>query len=118
MTILELRDTLGLHQINGSPEALAREVTGCYVGDLLSWVMGRAEGDQAWITIMRNANVAAVAQLTDVACVILAEGVTPDETLSQRAQQQDLPLFNSDLSGYELCWRFRQEFVLHGDGPH
>ena len=51
-----------------------RVVTGGYVGDLLSWVMGRARSGQAWITIMSNINTVAVASLADVACVILAEG--------------------------------------------
>ena len=52
-----------------------REIKGVYIGDLLSWVMGRATSGDAWVTIMSNINVIAVAQLTDVACVILAEGV-------------------------------------------
>ena len=31
-----------------------REIDGVYVGDLLSWVMGRAQSGNAWITIMSN----------------------------------------------------------------
>ena len=38
-----------------------REVSGVYIGDLLSWVMGRAGADEAWITIMSNRNIVAVA---------------------------------------------------------
>ena len=34
-----------------------REITGVYIGDLLSWVMGRAKADCAWITIMSNINI-------------------------------------------------------------
>ena len=37
-----------------------RDVSGCYMGDLLSWVMGRAKADNAWITIMSNINIVAV----------------------------------------------------------
>ena len=55
-----------------------REVNGAYIGDLLSWVMGRAGEDNAWITIMSNSNIVAVATLADVSCIILAEGVVPD----------------------------------------
>ena len=40
-----------------------REIGGVYIGDLLSWVMGRAKADDAWITIMTNINVVAVAAL-------------------------------------------------------
>ena len=52
-----------------------REINGVYIGDLLSWVMGRAQADNAWITIMSNINILAVASLADTACIILAEGV-------------------------------------------
>ena len=50
-----------------------REIDGVYIGDLLSWVMGRASQDNAWITIMSNINVIAVATLADTSCVIQAE---------------------------------------------
>ena len=55
-----------------------REVTGAYAGDLLSWVMGRANEGDAWVTVMTNANVIAVATLTDVSMVI----VTDDSEIS------------------------------------
>ena len=46
-----------------------RDIDGVYIGDLLSWVMGRAQMDNAWITIMSNVNVIAVASLADGFCV-------------------------------------------------
>ena len=58
-----------------------REIDGVYIGDLLSWVMGRAQMDNAWITIMTNVNVIAVASLADTSCVILAEGVEMPERI-------------------------------------
>ena len=48
-----------------------RSVQGAYAGDLLSWVMGRAEADNAFVTIMTNVNVVAVAALAELSCVIL-----------------------------------------------
>lgn len=84
-----------------------REVTGVYIGDLLSWVMGRAASGDAWITIMSNRNIAAVATLADTACVILAEGVQPDEGVAALAEQKGINLLLSDKSAYEtaLCLR-------------
>jgi hypothetical protein len=78
-------------------------VTGGYAGDLLSWVMGKAQPGDAWITIMSNINVAAVAVLCDTACVILAEQVVPDEKLMAKAQQQGINLLGSAQSVYRLC---------------
>lgn len=80
-----------------------REVKGCYVGDLLSWVMGRAEQDCAWITIMSNINIVAVAALVDMACVILAEGVVVDKEVIDKANSQGIILLSADSSSYETA---------------
>ena len=80
-----------------------REVGGVYIGDLLSWVMGRAQSGNAWITIMSNINIVAVASLTDVACIILAEGVVPDETVRKTAEQKGVNVYTSEKTAYELA---------------
>ena len=82
-----------------------REVNGAYIGDLLSWVMGRAREDDAWITIMSNSNIVAVATLADVSCIILAEGVTPDEGVTNTAIAKGVNLLSSDESAYEIAKR-------------
>ncbi len=84
-----------------------REVTGVYIGDLLSWVMGRATSGDAWITIMSNRNIAAVATLADTACVILAEGVVPDEGVAELAEQKGINLLLSEVSAYDTALRLR-----------
>ena len=81
----------------------SREVTGVYIGDLLSWVMGRAESGDAWITIMSNINIVAVASLADVACVILAEGVSLDESVRETAKQKGVNIYSSDQTAYQLA---------------
>ncbi len=80
-----------------------REICGVYIGDLLSWVMGRAEADCAWITIMSNVNVIAVATLADVSCVILAEGVTLDGEILRTAEEKGVNVFTSKLPAYETA---------------
>lgn len=80
-----------------------REINGVYIGDLLSWVMGRASEDNAWITIMSNTNVIAVATLTDVSCVILAEGVTLDPEVLATAEAKGINVLVSDKSAYEAA---------------
>ena len=80
-----------------------REIRGAYVGDLLSWVMGRAKADDAWVTIMSNVNVLAVASLADVACVILAEGVTLDEKCLEIANQKNVNVLISQMPIYETA---------------
>jgi serine kinase of HPr protein (carbohydrate metabolism regulator) len=100
MTVKQIVETLNLNVFSLTDEE--REVTGAYIGDLLSWVMGRAPADSAWITIMSNVNVVAVASLADVACVIFAEGVEPDEQAKTRAENEGINLMSSTLAAYEL----------------
>ena len=101
MNVGELCEALGAKAIvMPSPE---REITGAYVGDLLSWVMGRAEADSAWVTIMSNINVIAVASLSGVSCVVFSEGVTPDEDAVRRAETQEINLISVDMTSYEVC---------------
>ena len=101
ITVDQLKEKLGLTPYY--VEDGAREVTGGYAGDLLSWVMGRATSGDAWVTIMSNINVIAVAQLTDVACVILAEGVVPGEDLIAAAEMRGINLFSSPEPTFALC---------------
>lgn len=82
-----------------------RTVTGCYIGDLLSWVMGKAQTDNAWITIMSNINIAAVAALSDVSLVILAEDVMPDENVIQTAEAKNVNIVCSSAPAYETAIR-------------
>lgn len=82
-----------------------REVSGCYIGDLLSWVMGRAQSENAWITIMSNVNIAAVASLTDVAVIILAEGVILDESVVAVASQKGINIVSSDVPAFETAMK-------------
>ena len=106
MTVKELSETLSLTEFAlPAPDA---PVTGGYAGDLLSWVMGRASAGDCWITIMSNQNVAAVALMTEVACVILAEGVVPDETLRQRAEQQSVNILGTKMSAFDAAAALKQ----------
>lgn len=82
-----------------------RPVEGGYCGDLLSWVMGHAPAGGAWLTIMSNVNVAAVATLADTACVVLAEGVVPDPPLLDRAKAQGITLLGTELSVFDCAVR-------------
>ena len=101
MTVLELAERLSLEPICAAvPD---REVTGGYCGDLLSWVMGRAQAGDAWITIMSNTNIIAVATLTDAALIILAEDVLPDPGVAELAERKGINLYRSPEAAFPLC---------------
>ncbi len=93
MTVRELSKALGCEELK-LPEP-DREVEGCYCGDLLSWVMGRAQASQAWITIMSNINIVAVATLCDVSCIILSENVMPDDGVLDVAEAKGVNILRT-----------------------
>ena len=101
MTVKELANVCNLNTVvMPCPD---KEIDGVYVGDLLSWVMGRAEAGCVWITIMSNVNVMAVASLTDVSCVLLAEGVTLDGEVLAVAEAKGINVLSSDSPIYETA---------------
>ncbi len=101
MTVQEFVDHFGC-RIFCLPDG-GREIKGGYVGDLLSWVMGKLEADHAWVTIMSNINIVAVASLADPACIILSEGVEPDVDVIARAKQQGINMLGISQTSFDAC---------------
>ena len=101
MNVRELKDKTGLESLV-LPDG-EKKINGGYAGDLLSWVMGRAEEGDAWVTIMSNINVVAVASLRDVACVILAENSDIDKETLEKAEAEGVNILRSEKSTFALC---------------
>lgn len=101
MTVKELSEKNGFTALC-LPEP-DREIEGCYCGDLLSWVMGRAKSAQAWITIMSNINIAAVATLSDVSCIILSENVSPDDGVLDTAELRGINILKTEMPTFEAA---------------
>lgn len=107
MTIQELIDSQMFETINAGDDT-DRDISGLFCCDLLSIAMGRAPACSAWVTVMGNMNTLAVASLCDVACVILAEGVSLDEIAAGKAAMQGItvlrteqPIFDAALAVHE-----------------
>ena len=101
MTVKQMSELLSLDVIcMPDPE---REVTGGYAGDLLSWVMGRAASGDAWITIMSNVNIVAVATLADPACIVLSEDVMPDADTLEKAERVGVNILRGKKDTFGLC---------------
>ena len=107
MTVKEAITAYNLEPL--SLPAPDREIRGGYCGDLLSWVMTRLQPDEAWVTIMNNINIIAVAALADAACVILSENAEVDEAVVAKAKEQGVNLLRSPLSSFEVCFSLGRE---------
>lgn len=80
-----------------------REIASGYCGDFLSNIISRAPENCCWLTVMNNVNVAAVATLIDCACIVLCEGVMPDEAFAARAKQLGLWVLGAEKNVYETA---------------
>ena len=80
-----------------------RDIDGVYVGDLLSWVMGRAEEDNAFVTIMTNVNVLAVASLINMSVVIVCENAELSDEFLSAAEDKGINVVKSSLPSFETC---------------
>ena len=101
MKIKELSEKLNLKVLTAYDES--KEITGCYCGDLLSWVMSKAKEGDVWLTVMGNVNAVAVAVLTECACIVLTENASLDEQAKQKAQMQGVCFLQSEKNAYELA---------------
>lgn len=104
MTVKDLCEQLSLTVlVEGGQD---REVEGCYIGDLLSWVMGRAQENNAWITVMGNVNSIAVAKLADLSCIILCEQSHLDGDAKKQSAQNNIAVLSAEEPAYELAVKF------------
>ena len=101
MKLQMVAEALNLTQITG--QEIDCEITGCYIGDLMSLAMARLEEGEIWITIQTNLNVVAVSVLKGAGCVILADGAQPDADTKAKAEAEGVALFTSEKSVYILA---------------
>ena len=104
MTLKEMADRLRLTVRSGGDQ-LDKTVTGGYAGDLLSDVIANACAGNVWVTMQVHINIVAIAVLKDLAGIIIVQGRQPtDETLN-KANEEKIALFVSDLPAFETIGR-------------
>ncbi len=103
MTVDVLKNELGLTYLCGEDIAPEKEISGCYCGDLLSWVMSRAQSGDIWLTVMGNVNSIGVAVLADIACIVLTENAPLDDDALKRAQQNEVIVLTTSKNAYEVA---------------
>lgn len=79
------------------------EISHAFIGDLLSWVMGHAKSEDAWITILGHPNIIAVALLRELACVIIAHDAQIQPETIEKANDEEFLILKSPLSAFEIC---------------
>jgi serine kinase of HPr protein (carbohydrate metabolism regulator) len=104
MKVSELVEKLGLKVFSGN-QGLENNISGGYVSDLLSDVMGNADTGMIWITLQTHKNVMAIASLKDLAAVILVKGLVPDPDMAAQSHLENIPVLGSEYQTFELAGR-------------
>ncbi len=111
MKVFELMKLIGATNLN--PEAnLDTEISCGYSCDLLSWVLAHGKAGMAWCTVQTHVNVIAVSVLMEMACVILVEGVEPEEASLKKAIDEEMPILATAKTAYEVCVLMGQAGVV------
>ena len=77
------------------------EIGSVYSCDLLSNALVRLKKGAVWLTVMNNINVSAVAFKNNVACVVLTEGVYPDDAMLESAVTHNVTILGSTHDTYQ-----------------
>lgn len=104
MKLKEIADAMSL-EVKTPGIDLSREITGGYVSDLLSDVIGNAREGFLWVTLQVHLNIVAVASLKGLGAIVLVNNRTPDEETIRKAAAQNIPILTSPLSTFELVGR-------------
>lgn len=101
MKISDLVENIQLTVFTGKI-GMNNEITGGYVSDLLSDVMGNASEGNVWITIQNHLNVVAIASLKDMAAIVFVKGVKPSNEVLNKAKEENIPILGSTEKTFEL----------------
>jgi predicted transcriptional regulator len=101
MTVKEIAEKLEL-KVLGGESGLSATISGGYVSDLLSDVMGNADTGNVWITLQTHKNVMAIASLKDLAAIILVNGNMPEKDMLEQSNEEGIPVLTTAKSTYEI----------------
>jgi len=107
MDLKTIQAELGLNVQCGA-ERIGAEVTGGYVGDLLSDVMANSAKSQVWVTRQVHQNIVAVATLKELSGIIIVQGAMPDKDTVAKAEKEGLPILTTSLAAFEVVGRIHR----------
>lgn len=107
MKLSDIAAKLDLH-VEAGQKGLDTDVTGGYVSDLLSDVIGNCQAGQLWITLQVHDNIIAVATLKELAGIVIINGKKISDNAVEKAEAEGVPILSTKLPAYELAGRLYQ----------
>ena len=105
MTVNELEKNLDLTKLSAGED---KEISSCYISDMLSRVMGGCSAGDIWITVQTSLNMVAVAGLVDASCVILPENLKVTDEALAKAKEENFTIFSTSDSAYVVAKKIAQ----------
>jgi hypothetical protein len=78
------------------------EVTSGYASDLLSDVLAKARKGTLWVTNQKHQNVIGVAVMLDLAGVVIAGGMEPDDNTLEKARDENVSVYTTTESLFDV----------------
>ncbi len=100
MTLEKIAQKLNLHLKTDADTNI--DIKLGYASDLLSDVLAKAQAGTIWVTNHKHQNVIGVAVMLGLGAVVMAGGIEPDELALEKAEQEKLPLFTTEMSLFEV----------------
>jgi hypothetical protein len=115
--LVKLQPLVTVLQAEPLTDNLPEALTGCYISDLLSDVLARAEPGMIWLTIQTHRNVVSVAATKDIAVVLFTCGRKPTTEIITEAEEEGIALLATPLTTYEAAGKLWGA-GLRGDSHH
>ena len=108
MKLKDLSEKLNCDMVSGKENfeelnTIDIPIENVYIGDLLSVVMAKAKEKSIWLTIQTHLNVMAVAELLDLSCIIIVEGMEIEEQTIKKSNELHIPILKTKASAYEIA---------------
>jgi hypothetical protein len=115
--LIRLQPLIAALQAEPLTDNLPEALTGCYISDLLSDVLARAEPGMIWLTIQTHRNVVSVAATKDIPIVLFTCGRKPHTEIITEAEEEGIALLATPLTTYEAAGKL-WEAGLRGENSH
>jgi predicted transcriptional regulator len=107
VNLSDVVETLSLEVMTGK-DSLQNNVTGVYVSDLLSDVMGNSKEGNIWITLQIHLNIVAVAGLKNLSGIIIVGNRKLPEEVLQKAETEKILLMTTPMQAFEVAGKLYQ----------
>jgi predicted transcriptional regulator len=102
MKLGDLTNTLSLNVLSGR-ENMQNAVTGGYVSDMLSDVLANSSEGNLWITLQTHVNIVAVANLKNLAGILIVNNRQPEESTLKKAAEEKITVMTTELSAFDAA---------------